>query len=129
YNCSQCAKCQRTMFGLILCGANPNDFGFSVPTDFYKLLFKNFHENAVMTTGVLYEWRCLQDFARSADFPFILQDAEAEKANIARFAALPLADIVNMHAARQIEARRSKYKFINTFPQLFMLYLKIRKKL
>lgn len=129
YNCSVCTKCQRSMFGLILAGADPNDYGFEVPKDFYKLLFRNFNENTLMTTGVLYEWRCLQDLAKESQTPFVLQDAASEQNHITRFANLPLEHIVNKNAESQLKAKRAKYKLINRFPKLFQAYLKIRKKL
>ncbi len=129
YNCSVCAKCQRTMLGIMLCGANPDDYGFETPPDFYALIGKNFHENAVMTTGVTYEWRCLQDKARQCDDPFVLRDAAFEKAQLESFAALPLDQIVNKNAHQSQASRNLKYVIISKFPRLFRTYLKIRRKL
>ncbi len=129
YNCSVCAKCQRTMLGIILCGENPNDYGFQTPENFYALVAKNFHENAVMTTGVAYEWRCLQDKARASANPFVLADAASEKKYLESFAALPLDEIVNKNAHKGQTTRNLKYVIISKFPRLFKTYLKIRRKL
>jgi hypothetical protein len=128
YNCSRCAKCQRTMFGFILDGANPNLYGFNVPDDFYALLLSNFGEDAVMTTGVAYEWRCLQDKARTSEKPFILKNEAAERKNIGTFAALRLDEIINKNAARKFTVKKMKYVLIQKYPGLFNAYMKIRRK-
>ncbi|MBD3583463.1 hypothetical protein [Flavobacterium selenitireducens] len=125
-NCSKCAKCQRTMLCFLLDGANPDEFGFNIPSNFYELLFKNFNENAVMTTGVAYEWRCLQEKAAQGKL-FVLSEAQTERNNIATFAALPLDEIVNRKADAQLKSKRLKFTIISKFPKLFQWYLKIRR--
>lgn len=125
-NCSRCTKCQRTMLGFILCGENPNDYGFNIPSNFYELLARNFDGNSLMTTGVAYEWRCLQEKAATVGQPFVMADAETEKNNIATFAALPLDEIVNRNAEGQLRRKRLKFTIISKFPKLFNWYLKIR---
>ncbi|RZJ34858.1 MAG: hypothetical protein EOO51_07740 [Flavobacterium sp.] len=129
YNCSHCAKCQRTMLGLILCGANPHDFGFDTPQDFYDLLFKNFTPGAVMTTGVAYEWRCLQEKAAAAENFYVLSDAAREKNNIDTFAALDLKAIVSTNISENRPMKRFKYILISKYPRLFNFYLSIRRKI
>lgn len=129
YNCSRCAKCQRTMLGIILCGENPNDYGFETPSDFYELVMKNFGENAVMTTGVAYEWKCLQEKANNCDTPFIQKDESVEKKYIDTFAALPLDSIINKNAGKNQSVKKAKYVLISKFPKLFKVYLSLRRKL
>lgn len=128
YNCSICTKCQRTMLGIILCGENPNDYGFNVPDHFYELILGNFNENAVMTTGVLYEWRCLQDKARAAENLFVIKNKTAEQDKIDTFAELALGEMVNKNAGRQLASKKMKYVIMSRFPKMFNLYLKIRRK-
>lgn len=129
YNCSVCAKCQRTMLGILLCGENPDDYGFHVPDNFYDLIFKNFHENAVMTTGVAYEWRCLQEKARTIDNLFVIKDKVSETNNIDTFASLRLDELINKNAGKGQTVKNIKYVIISKFPKLFRTYLKIRRKL
>lgn len=129
-NCNRCAKCQRTIFGFLLCGENPNDYGFNVPNDFYDLLLKNFEKNAVMTIGVKYEWKCLQEKAAKIKHPFILLNEKAEMKKYNDFLNLNIEQLVNKNndkAAFDI----NEFKFIisNKFPQLFKLYLTLRRKL
>lgn len=126
-NCSRCPKCQRTQLGFILCGENPDDYGFTMPDDFYALLQANFENHPVMTTGVAYEWRCLQEKARHADRLFFKKDPEAEKNNIATFAALRLDEIVKRDIETQSRAKRYKFIIISRFPRLFEWYLKFRR--
>ncbi|MFT3795398.1 hypothetical protein [Flavobacterium sp.] len=129
YNCSVCTKCQRTMLGIILCGENPNDYGFNVPPNFYDLVLKNFKGDVMMTTGVAYEWRCLQEKARESSHPFIIKDKVSEQNNMVTFAALPIADIINKNVDKQLASKKMKYVIISKFPKLFNAYLKIRRKL
>lgn len=128
YNCSVCTKCQRTMLGIILCGENPNDYGFNVPKNFYDLILGNFNENAVMTTGVAYEWRCLQEKAREVKNPFVVANETSDRNNIDTFAGLALGEIINKNADRQLAVKKMKYVIMSRFPGLFKTYLKIRRK-
>jgi len=128
YNCSVCTKCQRTMLGIILCGENPNDYGFNVPDNFYDLIQKNFGESAMMTTGVAYEWKCLQEKARLSSNPFVIRDAVSEKNNIDTFAALPIDAIISKDAEKKQAKKQMKYRIISRFPKLFDAYLKIRRQ-
>ncbi|RZJ70834.1 hypothetical protein [Flavobacterium sp.] len=126
-NCCQCAKCQRTMFGFMLDGANPDEFGFKLPSNFYEVLFRNFEGAVAMTTGVAYEWRCLQEKAASAQSPFFIADPESEKNNIATFAALPLDTMVNHNVDAELQKKKLKFMLVHRFPTLFKWYLKIRQ--
>ncbi|OYX26037.1 MAG: hypothetical protein B7Z06_06355, partial [Flavobacteriales bacterium 32-35-8] len=36
-NCNICAKCQRTMLGIILANENPSNYGLQIPDNFYQL--------------------------------------------------------------------------------------------
>ena len=128
YNCSQCAKCQRTMFGLILSGENPAQYGFELPSDFYELIFRNFKQGAVMTQGVAYEWQCLQEKAAHAAHPFIIKDAKAEKNNFDTFVSLDLASIINQNEGNKFAFKKLKFIVISNFPRLFKLYMNVRRK-
>ncbi|MBA2745197.1 MAG: hypothetical protein H0U44_03125 [Flavisolibacter sp.] len=129
YNCSRCAKCQRTMLGFILCGENPNDYGFNVPADFYDLIFKNFGDKAVMTAGVAYEWRCLQEKASETEKIFVLKHTATEKNNIGNFAALNISEIVDVNIDKSSTAKKLKYILIRKYPGLFKFYLNLRMKI
>ena len=128
YNCNICPKCQRTMFGFILDGANPNDYGFIVPSDFYDLILKNFGKNALMTVGVKYEWQCLQDKAREIQKPFIIFNEEKELIKFDTFIKLNLDQIVNKNKDKIQKRNQLKFVIINKLPKLFKLYMKIRRK-
>ena len=129
YNCSRCPKCQRTMLGFILEGQNPNDYGFEVSNDFYKLILKNFDKNAVMSVGVKYEWQCLQDKAKVISKPYIIKDENSELEYFNTFVNLNLDEIVNKNQEKVQKQNELKFKIINKFPKLFQLYLDLRRKL
>ncbi len=128
-NCSVCTKCQRTIFGLILSGENPNQYGFHVPGNFYSLLMKNFRNNPSMSVGVAYEWLCLQEKALATNDFFVLIDKLSEKNNIDAFAALKLSEIINKNSDKGLALKKAKYTIISKFPRLFKYYLNLRRKL
>ena len=128
YNCSKCHKCQRTILSLILSNADPKDYGFEIPANFYKLIFENFHENAVMTVGIKYQWTCLQDKAKSISQFFVHENEENEKSQIKRFAALNLDDTVNKNADNVKKQGRLRLTLREKFPILYKIYQRIKPK-
>ena len=128
YNCNKCAKCQRTMLGLILCGENPNKYGFEVPSNFYELILNNFKANVKMTVGVKYEWACLQQKGTQISNPFIIENKEKEKISINEFLNLNLDKIISTASKEISNSTIKKYIIKTKYPKLFKLYLKIRRK-
>jgi len=126
YNCNVCHKCQRTILSLILSGANPKDFGFVVPHNFYDLIFKNFGEDCIMTKGIKYQWTCIQDKALSIDSFFVLKDEIKEREAIKQFATLDLDDIVNKNEAKVKQNKKRKHILQNKFPLLYKVYKKLK---
>jgi hypothetical protein len=127
YNCNVCHKCQRTILSLIFAGANPKDYGFQVPVNFYDLIFKNFGKDCVMTKGIKYQWTSLQDKAASVDSFFVLQDFEKEKEAIKQFIDLDLDTIVNKNENQVKQDKKRKFLLIQKFPFFYKLYKKLRK--
>ncbi len=127
YNCNVCPKCQRTIFGFLLSGVNPNEYGFTVPNNVYDLILKNFNEDAVMTVGVQYEWQCLQDKARKIEKPFIIANEQEELLKFNTFVGLNLNQIVNKNKDKIQKQNQWKFILINKFPKLFKLYMKVRR--
>lgn len=128
YNCNRCPKCQRTMFGFIISGENPEGYGFKIPADFYDLILKNFDNKAVMSVGVKYEWKCLQEKANTSVKPFIIKNETAERAKFNTFVKLNLDAIINKNQNKLQNQNKIKFIIISKFPRLFQMYLKIRRK-
>ena len=126
YNCNTCAKCQRTILSLLLSGVNPSIYGFTAPPYLYKLILKNFGDEAVMTEGIKYQWKCLQEKAKKTTKFYIIKDEEAESEYIKRFANIDLDSIVNKNI-RSVK-RKKELKFIlrNKFPYLYSFYQKVK---
>jgi hypothetical protein len=129
YNCNRCPKCQRTMFGFMLEGVNPNEFGFNVPKDFYDLLLKNFSKNTIMTDGIRYEWLCLQDKAKIITKPYIIENEMEELLRFNNFMNLDLNEMINKNHKNLMEKHKMKFILMKKFPNLFQMYLNIRRKL
>lgn len=126
YNCNTCHKCQRTALSLILAGANPNDYGFNLPLNFYDLIFKNFGEDCIMTKGIKYQWTCIQDKASETKDFFVLDDKEKEKEAIQRFINLDLDAIVNKNEASVKQKKKQKFLLRQKFPFLYKIYRILR---
>ena len=129
YNCSECPKCLRTMFGLVLEGVDPGDYGFKLPANFLSLVLRNFGDNALMTTGVAYEWKCLQEKARTATDIFPMAVPEQQERALTRFISFDIDAISARNAEKKVAQRRLKHVIINKFPKLFGAYLWLRRKL
>lgn len=125
-NCNRCAKCQRTMFGLILSGANPKDYSFEVPNNLYDLIFENFGNESVMTKGLKYQWQCLQDKASQINSFFVINDEESERKAIEKFIQLNLDEIVNKNEKKVKKEKKLKFILRNKLPFLYNIYRKIR---
>ena len=126
YNCNKCHKCQRTALSLILCGANPKDYGFNLPDNFYDLIFNNFGDDSIMTKGIKYQWACIQDKAKTTSSFFVLKDELKEKEALKKFAELDLDAIVNKNEASVKQKRKMKFILRQKFPKLYKLYKKIK---
>lgn len=129
YNCNQCPKCQRTMFSFLLEGVTPNDYGFQIPSNFYDLILNNFKADAVMTVGIKYEWKCLQEKAKIISKPFIITNEKEELAKFNTFVNINLDEIVNKNEDKIQKQNQLKFILISKFPKLFKLYMKIRRKI
>ncbi len=128
YNCNKCHKCQRTILSLILSGANPSEYGFTVPNNFYDLIFKNFGDDCIMTKGIKYQWSCIQDLAKTSTSFFVLNNEQEEKIAIQKFIDLDLDSIVNKNEAAVQQKRKQKFILKQKFPLLFKLYKKIKNR-
>ncbi|SFW16735.1 hypothetical protein SAMN05660313_00244 [Cellulophaga fucicola] len=126
YNCNVCHKCQRTILSLMLCNADPKDYGFIVPANFYSLLFKNFGDNAVMTKGLKYQWTCIQDKARETDTFFVIEDEAKEKEAITKFINLDLDAIINKNQESVLKKKKSRFLLQKKYPLLYKIYKLIR---
>jgi hypothetical protein len=126
YNCSRCAKCQRTMLGLLLSGVHPNDFGFQTPHNIYDIVLDNFKAKATMSTGVKYEWKCLQKKAlKSPDF-YVLKDKNSEEKLLQKFIALDIENLINVDLEKTKPIYKLKFILRNKFKGAYAHYLKLK---
>ncbi|WP_282148190.1 hypothetical protein [Algibacter lectus] len=127
YNCNTCHKCQRTALALILAGANPNEYGFNLPSGFYDLVFKNFGKDSVMTKGLKYEWTCIQDKAKSVDSFFILNDKEKETIAMQQFINIDFDSVINKNESKVKKKKKIKFILRKRFSFLYKVYKSIKK--
>ena len=126
YNCSFCTKCQRTILGLLLSGANPNDYGFKVPKNIYSLILDNFKTGTTMSTGVKYEWKCLQDKANSSPTFFVLDNKDFEQEQLHTFINLNLEKLISVDLEKTKPIYKLKFILRNKFKEIYKTYKKIR---
>jgi hypothetical protein len=125
-NCNQCAKCQRTMLGLILANASPEAYGLEVPENFYELLLANFGKDNSMSKGLEYEWWCLQEKAKENKTFFVIKNEAEERRQLETFKQLDLKVLLNQNAKTFSKTLKIKYILRNKFSGLYNLYKKIR---
>tara|TARA_R110002049_G_scaffold275301_1_gene453323 strand:+ start:3709 stop:4983 length:1275 start_codon:yes stop_codon:yes gene_type:complete len=125
-NCNSCAKCQRTMFGIILAGDNPEKYGFKVPPHFYELLLSNFNKKAQMSTGLKYEWWCLQEKIKENRPFFVFDNQENEVAFIKKFSKLDLQNTIQINSEKTNRLHRLKFILRNKFSGIYEVYKNLR---
>lgn len=125
-NCNKCAKCQRTILGIIMTGYNPANFGFEIPDNFYPMILSNFKKDATMSKGLLYEWWCLQEKAKAIDSFFVINNKDKEEDFLKEFSHLELDKIINKNSEKVTGNNIKKFVLRNKYPKLYSLYIKLR---
>lgn len=121
-NCSNCEKCFRTILGLSLFNADPNQYGFKVDSGTY-IRIRDFIEAGFKTLGVRYFWWELHQRMMEADtfFQFSPQD-DAIRDEIASALGTALDRPLPEPAVR-----KWKMALIANYPGFFKWYLKARR--
>lgn len=126
FNCSKCEKCYRTILGLVLAGQNPNNYGFVVTKDFYDGMLTTIGAGGT-SKGMNYFWWELMEKAKTAQKPFIFDNADIEKQQIKIIAEGEINDRLTLKLEHN---KNNKYrlKFIlrNKFAPLYKLYKKLK---
>ena len=125
-NCNTCAKCQRTIFGIILANDNPENHGFKIPNDFYGLLLSNFDKKTKMSVGLKYEWWCLQEKAKENKPFFVIENQESEDVFIKKFIGLDLQNTIQTNTENINKFKRIKFMLQHKYSGLYKLYKRIR---
>ncbi len=125
-NCNKCAKCQRTILGIILANDNPEKFGFKIPENFYNRIFLNFNKNSTMSKGLEYEWWCLQEKVKENKPFFVLNNNNEENEYLKKFAQLDLKKIINKNEEKVNKLAVKKFIIRNKFSKLYTFYKKVR---
>lgn len=126
YNCNVCAKCLRTIFGIILSGSNPNNFGFETPPHLYDLIFKSLTSNTIINEGGKYHWKCLQDKASTGTDFFVLEDEVIEQQKIDHFISLKIDEILNTNKNGIKSQSKRNFLLRNKYAFLYKIYRKLR---
>ena len=124
-NCSHCEKCVRTIYGIILAGGNPNDFGFKADKNIYERI-QNTVSRGFRTKGAQFFWSELAQKARTADNAFYFEDAVAEKQSRTNLLAV-IDEQTAKEIAKMTGLKKLKFKLINSYPKLFQAYLNFRR--
>lgn len=126
-NCNRCPKCLRTMLALLLEDADPDAFGFDVPEDMLSLVLANFPAHGTrMTAGVRYEWKCLQEKARSLSRDARLASLHGGSTFLQTFTALDMDVLVDVSQRSVTRLDRLKFVITKKFPNTFRAYLALR---
>ncbi len=127
-NCNKCEKCCRTIFAIMICGRNPNVYGFKVDDAFYEIVKSHF-KNGFRSEGVKFYWAEMLENYNDKIFYYI-ENSEKESEEIKELKALnTIAQDIGVVAKGGGQNYVLKQKIIRNFPKTFRLYLKIRRKL
>ena len=125
-NCSHCEKCYRSILGILICGENPNLYGFSADQNIYVQIKNSIR--GFKTEVTRYFWKEIVDKAKESE-PFIFSDSQKE-IELLQFKDLItyLEKICQKDLAKTSKFQKNKYWLIDKYPYLFNKYLKIRRK-
>ncbi len=124
-NCSHCEKCVRTIYGIMLAGGNPNDFGFKVDKDIYARI-RSTVTRGFRTKGAQFFWSELAAKSRNTNKAFYFEDPVAEK-RLRTELLEQIDDFTARDIAKMSGFKKIKFKFIKAYPKMFEAYLKIRR--
>ncbi|BAX82638.1 hypothetical protein [Labilibaculum antarcticum] len=124
-NCSVCEKCIRTIMAIVLCGDDPNKYGFRVDSSFYVLVKKLLKTGIKKPSHVLY-WKDLQVKAKQSNNVFVFENPNLEMEEIKWFLEFDLKVTKQGETAKGIA--RFKAGLINKYPNIFKFYMNIRLK-
>lgn len=124
-NCSKCEKCVRTMFGLMISGANPNDFGFQANEQIYHRIEKLL-ERGFVTKGSQFFWREMLEELEKGRSVFIFKDADVERAQLEKIKKL-IALKANEALKVAGQFKRFRQDLARKYPKLLKFYLKLRR--
>lgn len=126
-NCSKCEKCIRTIFGIMLAGDNPNEYGFVADAKIYDAI-QTAVGNGFRSKGTQFFWKEIMQKAVDSDNIFTFGDAEKEAKRRAE-----TLQIVAVNCERELVkasgTRKMKHVLINKYPKAFQYYLKLRRSL
>lgn len=125
-NCSVCEKCLRTIFGLMIIGANPNDYGFNVDKNIFKRLKNQVSKNFKSEGNQLF-WKEIYLKALQTKSYFYFNDRLEEKQDYDKILK-HLAVTTNSEIEEISSYTKLKLHIIQRLPILFNIYLKIRRK-
>ncbi|WP_282042444.1 hypothetical protein [Halomonas alimentaria] len=123
-NCSKCEKCFRTMLGVSLFGADPDEYGFDVEHGVYKSMI-DMLSSGFKSAGSRYFWWELSERMRLVGLsgPHLL-------GTIMEYQALERSLKYELDQPIQATGLGSfKLALMERFPKVFSMYLKVRRKL
>lgn len=125
-NCSKCEKCHRTILGLIVANANPNDYGFTVDEKIYNEV-NHKYKSGFASQGIQYFWwEILQIIKRQSDF-HVFNSKENERLQLNDLQSI-IERNITYGIRKSSKLGLLKFRIQNTFPQIFKIYLKFRQK-
>jgi hypothetical protein len=125
-NCSVCEKCIRTMFGIMIAGADPNNFGFNADASIYGRI-QNAIGSGFRSRGTQFFWQEILEKAQKSPKIFTFSHATAEEEQ--RAATLKkVAHAVHQPLVKASRLRKIKHTIIKKYPHVFKAYLELRRK-
>ncbi|NMH29514.1 hypothetical protein [Flavobacterium silvaticum] len=126
-NCSECEKCIRTIFGVMVSGDNPNRYGFKADGSVYDKIVTTLNRG-FKSRGNQFFWEEISDKAKVADTIFSFTEDASEQTK--RQKALEVIGFaIKQPLLKPSRIKKLKYAFIQSYPGLFRTYLNLRRKI
>lgn len=126
-NCGKCEKCCRTIFAMQLQNRNPSFYGLNGTINTYQLIKKHL-DSGFSTEGIKFYWNeMLNEIDLDNFYYYKDKGLEMEKLNEIEVSNKTAQ---NRGVVKKTDSKLSvmKFKFINNYPKLFNLYLRVRRK-
>lgn len=125
-NCSKCEKCIRTIFGIMLSGDNPNNYGFDVDEKIYDSIRQKLSKG-FKSRGNQFFWEEILQKEKESTSVYVFSDAKKEaetRAQVMEF----IQNAVHQPIVKTSSIKKIKHALIHNNPKMFELYMKIRRK-
>lgn len=127
-NCSNCEKCVRSAFGIMLANDDPNLYGFKFSENIFEKA-ESIFSAGFNSQGTWYFWKELMEKFKAKGENVYLYGLKLETPSVQRVLKFNMSSTAPTHSDQRRVKNRLKFKLMNRFPRMFAAYLWIRRRI